>query len=135
MGEKWTKTSALPSDGAMNPNPLSALNHLTVPCAILAFLPGGAPPPTRRRRAAAVLPGRKRCLPRGHLAQTSTATEIEAIADCGSSNVLAGNPRKVATRVALPHRPSRLYEQRPRRPIREYVRRRGCHECARCGSQ
>src|SRR5206468_6288709 len=46
MAEKWTKTSALLSDGAMKPNPLSALNHLTVPCAILAFLPGGAPPPT-----------------------------------------------------------------------------------------
>src|SRR4051794_2348810 len=43
MAERWTKTSALPSDGAMKPNPLSALNHLTVPCAILAFLPGGAP--------------------------------------------------------------------------------------------
>src|SRR5947208_1964389 len=56
MAEKWTKTSALPSDGVMKPNPLSALNHLTVPCAILAFLPGGAPPPLRRRRAAAVLP-------------------------------------------------------------------------------
>src|SRR5947209_12767121 len=81
MAEKWTKTSALPSDGAMNPNPLSALNHLTVPCAILAFLPGGAPTPRRRGRAAAVLPGRKRCLPRGHLAKrvlrpSSTVSQI-----------------------------------------------------------
>src|ERR1700712_207004 len=100
MAEKWTKTSALPSDGAMKPNPLSALNHLTVPCAILAFLPGGAPPPNRRRRGGAVLPGRKRGLPRGHLAQTSTATNDEAIANCGPSNALAQKPEKVASRVS-----------------------------------
>src|ERR1700722_11440143 len=33
MAEKWTKTSWPPSSGLMNPKPLSALNHLTVPCA------------------------------------------------------------------------------------------------------
>src|SRR5690606_8948670 len=31
IAEKWTNTSALPSSGAMNPNPFASLNHFTVP--------------------------------------------------------------------------------------------------------
>jgi len=31
MAEKCTKMSSPPSSGAMNPNPLASLNHLTVP--------------------------------------------------------------------------------------------------------
>src|SRR5258707_11845617 len=36
IAEWWTKTSAVPSSGAMKPKPLSGLNHFTVPCAICA---------------------------------------------------------------------------------------------------
>src|SRR5690242_11831328 len=35
MAEKWAKTSLPPSSGVMKPKPLSALNHLTVPVAIV----------------------------------------------------------------------------------------------------
>src|SRR5215213_6648463 len=42
MALKCAKTSALPSSGAMKPKPFSALNHLTVPVAILlSFCPMG----------------------------------------------------------------------------------------------
>src|SRR4030065_341301 len=34
MDEKCTNTSGLPSLGAMNPNPLELLNHLTTPVSI-----------------------------------------------------------------------------------------------------
>src|ERR1700712_57216 len=34
----WTKRSLLPSSGVMKPKPFSALNHLTVPCAMLFLL-------------------------------------------------------------------------------------------------
>src|SRR5690242_18382875 len=33
MAFQWTKTSAPPPSTEMKPKPLSALNHLTVPCA------------------------------------------------------------------------------------------------------
>jgi hypothetical protein len=36
---KCTKTSALPSSGVMNPKPFSALNHFTVPVAMMPFPP------------------------------------------------------------------------------------------------
>src|SRR3954451_12838333 len=35
MAEKWTNTSAPPPSTVMKPKPLSALNHFTVPCAML----------------------------------------------------------------------------------------------------
>src|SRR5450755_173491 len=35
IAEKWTNTSLLPSSTVMNPNPLSELNHFTVPCAMV----------------------------------------------------------------------------------------------------
>src|ERR1700712_1624289 len=99
MAEKWTKTSALPSDGAMKPNPLSALNHLTVPCAILAFLPGGAPPldeeagrrgASRQEAHIRVDISRKRVLrPPTRLSQ-----------DCGATNVLGQKRTKKSWRVA-----------------------------------
>src|ERR1700676_401632 len=37
MAEKWTKTSS-PDWRWMNPNPLLALNHLTVPCSLTDVL-------------------------------------------------------------------------------------------------
>src|SRR5215213_3111834 len=37
MALKWTKRSFPPSSGVMNPKPLSALNHLTVPVANFLF--------------------------------------------------------------------------------------------------
>src|SRR5699024_3528377 len=43
MAEKWAKTSAEPSSGAMKPKPLSALNHFTVPVAIVASFHESAP--------------------------------------------------------------------------------------------
>src|SRR5690348_11948619 len=39
MAEKCTNTSSPPPSCAINPNPLSALNHFTVPCAIPTPLP------------------------------------------------------------------------------------------------
>src|SRR3954451_19588285 len=94
MAEKWTKTSALPSDGAMNPKPLSALNHLTVPCAILAFLPGGAPPLDEEagRRGAS----RQEALSTAWTSRvTSTATKNKAIADRVTTMLLGRNPEKL----------------------------------------
>src|SRR5580704_9357920 len=38
MAEKWTKTSS-PDWRWMNPNPLLALNHLTVPCSLTDVFP------------------------------------------------------------------------------------------------
>src|SRR5262249_9645997 len=38
MPEWWTNRSRLPSSGVMKPNPLSSLNHLTVPVAIWPVL-------------------------------------------------------------------------------------------------
>jgi hypothetical protein len=38
MAEKWTKTSS-PDWRWMNPNPLLALNHFTVPCSLIDLLP------------------------------------------------------------------------------------------------
>jgi hypothetical protein len=35
MDEKWAKTSGVPSSGVMNPKPLVALNHFTVPAAMM----------------------------------------------------------------------------------------------------
>src|SRR4051794_35206138 len=37
MSDWWTNTSLDPSSGAMKPKPLVALNHLTVPTAIVGF--------------------------------------------------------------------------------------------------
>jgi hypothetical protein len=37
MAEKWTKTSS-PDWRWMNPNPLLALNHFTVPCSLTDLL-------------------------------------------------------------------------------------------------
>src|SRR5688572_26496080 len=73
MALKCAKTSAEPSSGAMKPKPFSALNHLTVPVAILLFLlfsgpliaypmrstvdrgPGGSVPPKRGARGGCAL--------------------------------------------------------------------------------
>jgi hypothetical protein len=38
MAEKWTKTSS-PDWRWMNPKPLLALNHFTVPCSLTDLLP------------------------------------------------------------------------------------------------
>src|SRR6185369_1435583 len=35
MAEKWANTSGPPSSGVMNPKPFSALNHFTVPTAMI----------------------------------------------------------------------------------------------------
>src|SRR5450432_3364851 len=35
IDEKWAKTSGVPSSGVMNPKPLVALNHFTVPAAMM----------------------------------------------------------------------------------------------------
>src|SRR5271156_1573775 len=43
----WTNTSLPPSEGMMNPNPLVALNHLTVPLAITLSLSVAKPRNTR----------------------------------------------------------------------------------------
>src|SRR4051794_17569098 len=57
MAEKWTNTSAPPPSTGMKPKPLSALNHFTVPCAMLnspseSADPGGAGADGRFRAAA-----------------------------------------------------------------------------------
>src|SRR6266545_7362983 len=51
IAEWWTKTSAVPSSGAMKPKPLSGLNHFTVPCAICCLLQRRAYGPARVARA------------------------------------------------------------------------------------
>src|ERR1700710_1177640 len=45
MAEKWTNTSAPPPSTVMKPKPLSALNHFTVPCAMLNSPSENAGPP------------------------------------------------------------------------------------------
>src|SRR5262245_39219965 len=59
MAEKWTKTSCPPST-EMKPKPLSALNHLTVPCAMFLISPrgdvGAVPEPHEHRVATGVTP-------------------------------------------------------------------------------
>ncbi|GAA0423955.1 hypothetical protein Aca07nite_22550 [Actinoplanes capillaceus] len=47
MAEKWTNTSAPPPSTVMKPKPLSALNHFTVPCAMLNSPSENAGPPNR----------------------------------------------------------------------------------------
>src|SRR4051812_404494 len=61
MAEKWTNTSAPPPSTVMKPKPLSALNHFTVPCAMLnspsenanPVMPGPMTVFEQRRREAA----------------------------------------------------------------------------------
>src|SRR5579871_144992 len=55
IAEWWTKTSAVPSSGAMKPKPLSALNHFTVPCAI-CLSPKTSPDPCPSHESAAGCP-------------------------------------------------------------------------------
>ena len=64
MSDWWTNTSLEPSSGAMKPNPLVALNHLTVPTVTLMISSADR---TRNRRTHQ--PGRT-C--RGHSAVTTT---------------------------------------------------------------
>src|SRR3954466_6715187 len=52
MAEKWTNTSAPPPSTVMKPKPLSALNHFTVPCAMLNSPSENAGPPRPRPRSA-----------------------------------------------------------------------------------
>src|SRR3982750_2597208 len=51
MAEKWTNTSAPPPSTVMKPKPLSALNHFTVPCAMLNSPSENAGPPVHRDEA------------------------------------------------------------------------------------
>src|SRR5947207_2156690 len=55
IAEKWAKTSSPPSSGLMKPKPLSALNHLTVPVAILLLSGGRCRNPHRAGPPVAVM--------------------------------------------------------------------------------
>src|SRR5688572_21143061 len=60
MALKWTKTSG-PLSGVMNPKPLSALNHFTVPIVMSNSLLSVAGPASLRSGASGMVPGKGNC--------------------------------------------------------------------------
>src|SRR5579884_359451 len=123
MPLKWTNRSRPPSSGVMNPNPLSSLNHFTVPVAMclpfgLLVLKSGCPPgpdPTPENLAGSPTG-------EGRVARTVGEERVHGGAQVAGVEERSGNrrhslvgPLHPAVEVLADHLPRRRMSQR--RPV------------------